>query len=87
VPRYIQKPAFECELYRDFTKSPVTALPLAHSDRSTAPMPLFTRADFPGAVAALDQVIVLPINERYTDENVRTVATAIAAAVAELRRG
>jgi dTDP-4-amino-4,6-dideoxygalactose transaminase len=87
VPRYIQKPAFECELYRDFTKSPVTALPLAHNDRRTAPQPLFARADFPGAVAALDQVIVLPINERYTDENVRTVATAIAAAVAELRRG
>lgn len=87
VPRYIQKPAFECELYRDFTKSPVTALPLAHSDRRDRAQPLFDRADFPGAVAALDQVIVLPINERYTDENVRTVAAAIAAAVAELRRG
>lgn len=87
VPRYIQKPAFECELYRDFTKSPVTALPLAHSDRRSVPQPLFDRRDFPGAVAALDQVIVLPINERYTDENVHTVGSAIAAAVAELRRG
>jgi dTDP-4-amino-4,6-dideoxygalactose transaminase len=87
VPRYVQKPAFECELFRDWRASPVTWLPLQHNERRHRPQPLFVRDDYPGACEGLEHVVVLPINERYTDAHVRTVATAIAAAAAELRRG
>ena len=87
MPRYIQKPAFDCALFADWSKSPITSLPLGRSARRDAPMPLFKRQDYPGALAALEHVIVLPINERYLDVHVEHVANTIAAAVEELRRG
>ena len=87
VPRYIQKPAFECQLFQDFAASPVTRMPLEHNPRRKLPQPLFHRTDYPGTVQALDRVIVLPINERYLDVHVEHVANTIAAAVEELRRG
>lgn len=87
VPRYVQKPAFECALFADFRKSPITSLPLQHNPRGRQPEPLFRREHYPGAIAGLEHVVVLPINERYTAAHVRTVADAIARVAAELRRG
>ncbi|MCA8948966.1 MAG: hypothetical protein KDE27_05655, partial [Planctomycetes bacterium] len=81
VPRYIQKPAFECELFRDWSKSPVTWLPLQHNPRREGPMPPFARADYPGAVQGLDDVVVLPINENYTAEHTAHIAAVIRSAV------
>lgn len=85
VPRYVQKPAFECELFRDWSASPVTAMPLAHNPRRDAPQPLFRRADYPGAVRGLEQVVVLPINERYEERHIQHVAATIRAAVGALQ--
>jgi dTDP-4-amino-4,6-dideoxygalactose transaminase len=79
VPRYIQKPAFECQLFTDFHASPVTSMPLSHNPRHAAPQPLFHRRDYPGTVRALDRVIVLPINELYTKEHVDYVVAVIRA--------
>jgi dTDP-4-amino-4,6-dideoxygalactose transaminase len=84
MPRYIQKPAFECALFQDFHASPVTSLPLGQNPRRHQPQPLFHRRDYPGAVRALEQVIVLPINEFYTDEHVAFVARAIREETARL---
>ena len=80
APRYIQKPAFECALFRDWSKSPVTAMPLQHNPRQHGPQPPFARAGYPGAVQALDEVIVLPINERYEPQHIAHVAAVIRAA-------
>ncbi|MGE3173577.1 MAG: DegT/DnrJ/EryC1/StrS family aminotransferase [Planctomycetota bacterium] len=77
VPRYIQKPAFECELFQDFNSSPVSQMPLANSARRNQPQPLFDRKNYPGTVRALDRVIVLPINELYTKEHVDYVTGVI----------
>jgi perosamine synthetase len=77
APRYIQKPAFECALFQDWRRSPVTWLPLQASARAAAPMPPFRREDFPGAVAALDAVVVLPINERWLPPHVAHAAAVI----------
>ncbi|MBM3973409.1 MAG: DegT/DnrJ/EryC1/StrS family aminotransferase [Planctomycetes bacterium] len=85
VPRYVQKPAFECELFTDWSKSPVTWLPLQHNPRRTGPMPPFVRADYPGAVRGLEQVIVLPINEHYRERHVQHVAATIRAAVGAMQ--
>ncbi len=92
APRYVQKPAFACELFRDWQRFAVTRMPLAHNprgegpgDQDTAPWPA---ADaLPGAVAALDRVLVLPINERYLPVHIDRVATAIRARHTELSRG
>lgn len=85
VPRYIQKPAFECALFQDWRRSPVTWLPLQQNPRGAGPQPPFARAHYPGAVRALEQVVVLPLNERYLPEHVDRVTAAIAGAVQELR--
>lgn len=87
APRYIQKPAFACALFADWRASPVLWLPLQHNPRRDHPQPLFDRAAFPGTLAGLDRVIVLPLNERYTDAHIAHVAAAIADAVEELRHG
>ncbi|MBL8728081.1 MAG: DegT/DnrJ/EryC1/StrS family aminotransferase [Planctomycetes bacterium] len=87
VPRYIQKPAFECALFQHWQSSPVTALPLQHNPRGAGPQPPFARAQYPGAVRALDEVVVLPINERYRPDDVAHVAAVIAAAARDLDRG
>lgn len=84
VPHYIQKPAFECALFHDWSASPVTAMPLQNNPRRDRSMPLFHRRDYPGAVQALERVVVLPINERYTDVHVDHVANVIRAAAREL---
>ncbi len=77
VPRYIQKPAFECELFQHMERSPVSSLPWSASDRGAAPQPLFRRDDYPGTVRALETIIVLPINELYTQEHIDYVTTVI----------
>lgn len=84
APRYIQKPAFECELFRDWSRSPITSMPLQHNPRARGPQPPFERSAYPGAVRALDEVIVLPINERYEPAHVAHVAAVIRGAVAGL---
>ena len=77
VPRYIQKPAFECQLFQDFSASPVTRMPLEHNPRRKLPQPLFHRMDYPGTVQALERVIVLPINELYAKKHVDYVVQVI----------
>jgi dTDP-4-amino-4,6-dideoxygalactose transaminase len=83
APRYIQKPAFQCAVFtqqRTFGSSrwPFT---LARPEALA-----YDRARFAGTFAALDQVLVLPWNERYTDEHVNYIAGAIGEAVARLER-
>lgn len=87
VPRYIQKPAFECQLFQDWSASPVSWMPLQHNPRRDQPQPLFHRKDYPGAVAALESVIVLPVNELYTRDHVAHVAEVIRSEAEALRNG
>jgi perosamine synthetase len=87
APHYIQKPAFECELFRDWKSSPVTWLPLQQNPRRDRAAAMFDRAQYRGALGGLDSVVVLPINERYLPVHVDHVASAIRKGVEELRRG
>jgi dTDP-4-amino-4,6-dideoxygalactose transaminase len=82
APRYIQKPAFRCEIFaqqRTFGNSrfPFTlARPEAldyHAER------------FPGTFAALEGVLVLPWSERYTEEHVDYIAHAVRESVQQCR--
>ncbi|MEZ6143329.1 MAG: DegT/DnrJ/EryC1/StrS family aminotransferase [Zavarzinella sp.] len=84
APRYIQKPAFRCQIFseqRTFGNSrwPFTlARPEAvdyHADR------------FPGTFRYLDEVLVLPWNECYTTEHLEYIASALHTCVGELIQG
>ncbi len=83
APRYIQKPAFMCEVFekqRTFGNSryPFT---LARPEALD-----YDRSRFPGTFEALANVLVLPWNERYTEEHVDYIAEAIHQAVDRLSR-
>lgn len=77
APRYIQKPAFECEVLRDQRTFGSSRFPFVGPHRDGCPEIVYDRGDTPGAVRALERVVVLPINERYQEEHVRHVAAAI----------
>jgi perosamine synthetase len=83
APRYIQKPAFMCEVFqkqRTFGNSryPFT---LARPEAVN-----YHPSRFPGAFSALATILVLPWNERYTEEHVEYIAGSIRQAVEKLRR-
>ena len=84
APRYIQKPAFQCEVFRDQrtfgnSRFPFTmALPDAVD---------YTPSKYPGTFAALERVLVLPWNEKYTEDDINHIASHIREVAAELTRG
>lgn len=74
APRYIQKPAFRCQVLRDqvtFGKSrwPFT---LARPEAVN-----YDEALFPGTYQGLEQILVLPWNEKFTEAHVDFIADAI----------
>jgi len=82
APRYIQKPAFQCQIFtqqRTFGEShwPFT---LASEDAVD-----YTPARFPGTFDALNRVLVLPWNERFSADDVLFIAAAIRESVHELK--
>lgn len=84
APRYIQKPAFRCEVFRDqrtFGKSrwPFT---LATPDAVD-----YSAERFPGTFEYLDRVLVLPWNEKYTADHLNYLASSIYQAATKLSKG
>ncbi len=84
APRYIQKPAFRCEVFRDqrtFGKSrwPFTLATPEAVDYSSE--------RFPGTFEYLDRVLVLPWNERYTADHLNYLASSIYRAATKLAKG
>jgi dTDP-4-amino-4,6-dideoxygalactose transaminase len=74
APRYIQKPAFMCEIFqkrRTFGKSefPFT---LARPE-----VLQYNREQYPLTFAGLEHTLVLPWNERYTAEHVDYIAASV----------
>ncbi len=81
APRYIQKPAFECRVFREQRTFGASRWPFSLA----APEAVDYRAErFPGAYEYLDRVLVLPWNERYTDEHADAIAAALFDALTEL---
>ncbi|MGH7736964.1 MAG: DegT/DnrJ/EryC1/StrS family aminotransferase [Candidatus Tyrphobacter sp.] len=83
APRYIQKPAFECEVIaeqRTFGKSrwPFT---LARPEAVR-----YDRQRYPGVYRGLDSVLVIPWNDRLSIADVEYIARSLIAAVRDLRR-
>ncbi len=81
APRYIQKPAFECMVLRDRVTFGKSEWPF-----SLRPEIRYDRAEYPGTIQGLDRVVVLPWNEKYTEEHVDFIAGAVRSAVESLSR-
>jgi dTDP-4-amino-4,6-dideoxygalactose transaminase len=84
APRYIQKPAFMCEVIRDQRTLGDSRWPFS---LATPEAVNYDRSRFPGTFRALDRILVLPWNERYTDEHVDYLAASLKTAAASLSKG
>ena len=84
APRYIQKPAFRCEIFRDQRTFGNSRWPFTLAQPSAVD---YAAELFPGTFAYLDRVLVLPWNEKYTGEHVEYLADEIASAVERLTTG
>jgi dTDP-4-amino-4,6-dideoxygalactose transaminase len=83
APRYIQKPAFMCEVFQKQQTFGDSRFPFTLARPEAID---YDRARFPGTLAALEGVLVLPWNERYTDEHIDYIADSIRESVGRLRR-
>lgn len=81
APRYIQKPAFMCEVFQKQRTFGDSRYPFTLARPEVVD---YDRARFPGTYEALDHVLVLPWNELYTNEHVDYIATSISDAAAQL---
>jgi perosamine synthetase len=83
APRYIQKPAFECEVFRRQRTFGASRWPFTLARPEALD---YRRSRFPGVYEALEEILVLPWNERFEAEHVDFLAEAIHEAADELAR-
>jgi len=83
APRYIQKPAFMCEVFQQQRTFGSSRYPFTLARPEAVD---YDRSRFPGTFSGLERVLVLPWNERYTDDHVEYIAQSIHEAVDRSRR-
>lgn len=83
APRYIQKPAFECEVIRDQRTFGSSRFPFTLARPAAVD---YSREKFAGTYDALASALVLPLNERYTSLHVEYVINSIRQVSNELQR-
>jgi perosamine synthetase len=81
APRYIQKPAFMCEIFQKQNTFGTSRYPFS---LATPEAVNYDSARFPKTFEALHNILVLPWNELYTEEHVAFLADSICEAVAQL---
>ena len=74
APRYIQKPAFQCEVFREQRTFGSSRFPftLARPEAIN-----YASERFPGVFRGLKQILVLPWNEGFSTTHIDYIATAI----------
>ena len=81
APRYIQKPAFHCRVFAEQKTLGNSGFPF---DLARPEAVDYSRDLFPGTYEGLERVLVLPWNEKYTDEHVDYIANAVIKGVEQL---
>lgn len=84
APHYVGKPAFELKAFRERLSFGGSGFPWRRSGAEE--LPLEDRAAFPGTIAGLEQVLVLPWNERIEPSLARDLGRALAVAAKRLAR-
>lgn len=82
LPRYIQKPAFECQVLRDKVTFGESRFPFEGLDR---PPVEYRREEFPNVYRALARMLVVGWNEKIDEPVVDFIAERFRAAVTESR--
>lgn len=81
APRYIQKPAFMCEIFRRQRTFGSSRFPFTLARPEAVD---YSPDRFKGTFTALESALVLPWNERYTDRHVDYIAVCLRDAVQQL---
>ena len=84
APRYIQKPAFRCGVFVNQKTFGSSRWPFTLARPEALD---YSAERFPGTFGALEHVLVLPWNERYTYDDVESLGERIADAVGRLSGG
>jgi dTDP-4-amino-4,6-dideoxygalactose transaminase len=74
APRYIQKPAFRCQVFRDQKTFGTSRWPFTLARPEAVD---YAAEKFPGTFQYLERVLVLPWNEQYTREHVDYISKAV----------
>lgn len=82
APRYVVKPAYKCQVFRDQNTFGDSHYPfnLARPEAVN-----YDDANFPGTIKGLHDVLVLPINEKYEEKHIEFLADSIREAVEATR--
>jgi dTDP-4-amino-4,6-dideoxygalactose transaminase len=86
APRYIQKPAFMCQIFNERNTFGNSHFPFEGECRKDDPPVVYDPEEFPGTLDALSHVVVLPWNEFYTEEHVQYIAENIKEVATALKR-
>lgn len=78
APRYIQKPAFMCEIFQKQQTFGNSRFPFTLARPEAVD---YDRSHFGGTYAGLESVLVLPWNEHYTTEQIDYIANSLQQAV------
>ena len=84
APRYIQKPAYRCQIFREQKTFGQSRWPFTLACPEAVD---YADAKFPGTLRFLDRVLVLPWNENYTLDHLNHLATTIHHAATRLSQG
>ena len=81
APRYVQKPAFRCQVFRDQVTFGKSRWPFTLARPEAVD---YSEDRYPGSFSGLEGILVFPYNEKYTDEHVDHLVSSIRAAHATL---
>ncbi len=82
VPRYIQKPAFMCRVFQERRTFGSSGYPFTLARPEAID---YDPQRFPGTLAALERILVIPWNDRYTYDDVMHIAQSISWALEQVR--
>ena len=83
APRYIVKPAFMCQVFQEKNTLGDSQFPFNLAREGAVD---YEMENYPATAKALNDVLVLPWNEKYTDEHVRYIADNVRIAASKLRK-
>ncbi|MFV0389049.1 MAG: DegT/DnrJ/EryC1/StrS family aminotransferase [Pyrinomonadaceae bacterium] len=83
APRYVVKPAYKCMVFRDQNTFGESHFPFNLARPEAVD---YSDENFKGTLKGLHDVLVLPINEKYTEEHIEYLASSIREAVEAVRK-
>lgn len=81
APHYIQKPAFQCAVFKDQRTFGNSRFPFTLARPEAVD---YAPEKFPGTFEALAGILVIAWNEKYTDEHVQYIGDSISEAIKQL---